>query len=355
MFRNKFLQSVIIFSIIISIFSNCKNSAPIESSSDKGTSILKGEKYRLSGSLSPMDIQLADSLLIIENYGDKYWFHVYNKNTLSLLGKFGLEGRGPSEYIAPLMMDQQMKIRDSSYLVVYDGSLRRVTIVNILKAIDNVNYHPKTFRFHGRKNFQLSMLASAVLVDDSLLIGTSGHNYIEGKYFCYDIINDKITWEPFYPIPKVEPRRMFLDDLYRNHSALRPDSSAIAAAFHYYKRIEILDKTGKLKRAIVFHQDKDPDFSDASSSVPKGSHTFFIFISVTQDYIYALDIDHDADSRKIIDTVSLIRTTWEDTGLDPDIFRMTPNVSKIAVDEENKMIYGANFLSEYIYIYKMSK
>ena len=354
MYKKRHILGLIIISII-TFSSTCKNSTRPVLVSNKGTYVLKGEKFRLSGSLCPTNIQLVDSLVIIQNYGDSYWFHVYSMNDLSLLGKFGMEGRGPSEYLAPLMLNQQMKIRDSSYLVIYDHTFRRVSIVNILKAIDNVNYHPKSLVLNNKTNFQQSILASAVLLNDSIIIGSSGNGPIEGKYFCYDIPNNKMTWIPFYPVPKITPRRQFLDDLYKNYSALKPDFTEIAAALLFYNRIDILDKTGKVKRTIDFGQYKEPDFSNADSWPPKGSHEFFTSISVSQDYVYALNIDLEVDSRIIVDTVSLIKARWEDDGSQPEIFKMTPKVGKIAIDEANKKIYGIDFLSEYIYIYKMGK
>ena len=225
--------------------------------------------------------------------------------------------------------------------------------MNILKAINNVNYHAKSIKLRNRKPFTISLIASAVLIDDSILIGTSGDNAIRGKFFRYDFSNDKLYWEPYYPIPAIAPGAMFLDDIYKNCSALKPDGSSIAVASLFYKRIDILDKAGKLKRAVVFDQEKDPDFSNADSWPPKGSHIFFKSISVSQDFIYALDTDHDVDSREIIDTVSVIKISWVENGIPPKIIKLTPKVGNIVVDEQSKKVYGTNFLSEYIYIYKM--
>lgn len=351
---NRLPQGVIILSFIISISSNCNNRRPEQPTTDKESFILKGERHRLSGSLSPMNLQVIDSLLIIQNYGDSFWFHVYNKNTLSLIGKFGLEGRGPSEYLMPYMMNQKMKINDSSYLIIYDNSTKHIDFVNILKAVNNLNYYPKSIRLRDRKPFMISSISSAILIDDSLFIGTSADNSIRGRFFRYDFSNDILNWEPYYPIPDISPKGMFLDDLYKNCSALKPDGSCIAVASLFYKRIDILDKTGKLKRAVVFEQEKDPDFSNADSWPPKGAHEFFTSVSVSQDYIYALNIDLKVDSREIIDTVSLIKISWDENGPSETI-KLTPKVGRIVVDETNKKIYGTTFLSEHIYIYKLDK
>ena len=143
------------------------------------------------------------------------------------------------------------------------------------------------------------------------------------------------------------------NDLYTSYLALRPNGNDIASASAFFNRIDILDRKGKLKRAIVFNQDKDPDFSKADSWPPKGSHFYFASISVSQDYIYALDIDIEVDNRETTDTVSLIKTTWEDKGILPETLRLTPKVGKIKVDEENNKIFGIRSFDSDVYIYEM--
>ena len=137
------------------------------------------------------------------------------------------------------------------------------------------------------------------------------------------------------PNPDIAPNGMFLDDIYRNCSALKPDGSSIAVASLFYKRIDILDKTGKLEHAVVFEQEKDPDFSNANSWPPKGAHEFFTSVSVSQDYIYALNIDLEVDSREIIDTVSLIKISWIENRILPKGFQ-TDTKSREDCSRRNK-------------------
>jgi hypothetical protein len=319
--------------------------------------LIVGKTEKLEGSLCPTDIQTIDSLIIIREYGDSYFFHIYNKNSLKLIGKFGREGRGPFEYHIPKMMTQNIKIRDSVFLLVYDDTRKRIDFINILEAINKTNYYPISISFKNKKIAESEIINSAVMTVDSFIVGNANINGInaekEGRFFCYDIYNDNMTWEPFYPIPKIEPSERAKGDLYTSRLALRPNGIDIAATSLFFKRIDILDKKGKLERSIIFNQNKEPDFSNADSWPPKGSHEYFTSISVSQDFIYALDIDIDVDNREIIDTVSLIKTSWEDKDGTPEIFKLTPRVLKIAVDEENKKVYGIQMCSSNIYIYDL--
>jgi len=355
--KNRLLFNTIIFIILISVSTDCKNGSTSGTKPSEGPQTLKGQKIELSSTFSTIDIEIVDSFLIILTYGDSYFFHVYNKNTLKLIGKFGKEGRGPFEFHLPHMMSQTDKQRDSSYLRIFDDTRKRIDIVNILGAINKSGDYYKSINFGNKNLTQADLIHSAVMPADSFVVGNPGSLIIGadygGKFFCYDIYNDKMTWEPYYPIPKIPPIERAKNDLYTSYLALRPNGNDIASASAFFNRIDILDRKGKLKRAIVFNQDKDPDFSKADSWPPKGSHFYFASISVSQDYIYALDIDIEVDNRETTDTVSLIKTTWEDKGILPETLRLTPKVGKIKVDEENNKIFGIRSFDSDVYIYEM--
>ena len=198
-------------------------------------------------------------------------------------------------------------------------------------------------------------MGTAVITADSFLIGTSRSNP-GGRFFCYDIYNNKLTWEPFYPIPKKKPLERRISDLYMCNLALRPTGKDIAAASLFFERIDILDKKGKMVRSIVFeNQNKEPDFSSSNRMPPKGAYEYFTSISVTQDYIYALNIDLDTDNKEIIDSVSLIKATWDDKGIPPEIFKLSPKVMQIAVDDNNQILYGIKYLTSELYIFDLKQ
>jgi len=356
MINNNIFFRLIIITIIAYFIIGCNNGTKPSPEPIVGNQPLKGQKIELSETLSPIDLEIIDSLIIFLTYGEPYFFHVYNKNTLKLIGKFGNEGRGPFEFHLPLMMSQKVKIRDSSYLVIFDDTRKRIDFVNILGAINTTNNYYKSINFWNKNLEQGDIIQSAVITSDSFIVGNSsiatGNAEYGGRFFCYDIYKDIITWEPFYPIPKIAPAKNSKGDLYKSYLALRPNGSDIAAASLFFKRIDILDKQGKLKRSIIFDQIKEPDFSKADSWPPKGSHQYFTSISVSQDYIYALDIDIDVDNPVSSDTVTIVKTTWEDKGVLPEIIKMTPRVGKMRVDEESKKIYGIRSFDSFLYIYE---
>ena len=92
--------------------------------------VIVGKVLNLEGVLSTRNIHIIDSLIIIQESGNTYNFTVYNKNTLKLIGKFGRQGRGPSEYNVPEMMKQKIIKRDSAYLIIYDYNNKRIDSIN---------------------------------------------------------------------------------------------------------------------------------------------------------------------------------------------------------------------------------
>lgn len=345
-----------IFIGIIILLSNCKNRSIPTPAQINESIVIKGQKEELSNTASAIDLEIIDSLLIFLCYGDQYKFHVYNKNTFQLIGKFGLEGRGPSEYVMPIILSQNLKIRDSSYLVIFDNVLRRISYVNILLELKNKKYYPKTINSRNRMISQLSIIKSGVISNDSLFIGSSGDGRnLEGSLFCYNINNDRLTWEPFNNTEKIPLYELNKHYLYASYLASRPDHRNIAAAALCTEKIDILDSKGKILRSFVFENKDKQDLSDSFSSPPKGSHQYFTSISVSQEFIYAIDIDLIIGDNNLQDTATLVKLSWDQDELPPTIYKIIPQVLKIEVDEENKRVIGLKPFSSFIYTYQMTQ
>lgn len=336
---------------------NSHNSTKVKSTIDKE---LKGIENPLSGSSCPMDIQIVDSLIIIRDKCDEFFYHVYNKNTLKLVGKFGRKGKGPSEYLFPSMTTQSIKKGDSSYIYIYDTSVNRIDAINILEAVNRVNYYPKTLKINKKDIREFAPLYSAVIVADSLIIGSTQNHLNKGRFFQYEITNGKISYQPYYPQVKITPHRLMLSHLYACKMALKPDGENIAVVSRYLKRIDILDKKGQYKRSIDFETlDEEPDFSSAQRIPPLKSHFYFDNVAVSKKFIYTVDID-----KKPIDNVTnmeptrdyifLYKIDWEGNYIEG--IKLTPRVLHIAVDEQNHKIYGVNeaYEKNSLFVYNMN-
>jgi hypothetical protein len=357
--KHRFNFFILTFIVIILLLLSCKNSSkrlPVKSTSDKE---LIGIEIPLSGSSCPIDIQIADSLIIIRDACDTFFYHVYNKNTLKLVGKFGKKGVGPFEYQFPFMMNQVNNNRNGPYVYIWDTHVNRIDCANVLKAINSGNYYPQTMKISKRNIRKIFPLSSAVVIADSFIVGGTQNDLGKGRFFCYEIANGELFWEPYYPLVDKTPQKSKLGILYSGKMALRPDRAYIAVASVYFKRIDILNTRCQLKRSVIFeNQNDEPDFTN-NSIPPADTYQYFCSITVSNNFIYALDRDkttkiYELNMKSIRDTICLYKVDWE--GNYVNRFKLTPRVLHIAVDEENHKIYGINeaYQSNSLFIYDMN-
>jgi hypothetical protein len=84
-----------------------------------------------------------------------------------------------------------------------------------------------------------------------------------------------------------------------------------------------------------------------------GKREYFTSVTATQDNIYGLNIDYVEGTPQKKDTVHLIKVTWDESGILPESFKLTPWVTKIEIDEENERIIGLSPLNSYVYVYNI--
>jgi hypothetical protein len=345
-------KNLIYFVLLILLSISCKNQVTTKLQINE---VIIGKEFTLDGTINPWTLQIQDSLIIIRDFGDSYCYHIHNKNTLKLIGKFGLNGRGPGEFIAPNFMYQ----KSGNLLYIYDNTRNIISVVNVLEAEDRLNYSPIHIDLNKKIIEEAFPLRSAVITSDSFIVGTSQNHFNLGRFFCYEISTGKIVWSPYFPNVSKTPHYMLQNELYSNRMALRPDGNDIAVASLYFKRIDILDKKGSFKRSIVFeNQYPEPDFTSNNQLPPKGANQYFQSMTVTQKSIYVLDKNRTTDISESIeqfnhDTITLFISNWDAINQPTKSYRLTPRIYDISIDEENNKIYGLRANSSSIYIYDL--
>lgn len=319
--------------------------------------VIIGKEFPLNGTFNPWSLQIIDSIILIRDFGDSYSYHVHNKNSLQLTGKFGMIGTGPGEYLSPDFMYQNQLSGDMLYF--YDNTRKNISFVSISEAKDRTNYSPRQIKLSKRIIEEAFPLRSAVITADSFIVGSSQNNLNLGRFFCYEIATGKIIWTPYFPEVSKKPHYMMQNELYSNRMSLRPDGNEIAAASLYFRRIDILDKKGVLKRSVIFEDRKpEPDFTSANSIPPKGANQYFQSIAVTQQYIYVLNKEKTTDVQESIeqfnnDTITMIITGWDKDNANIRSVKLTPRVFDVAIDKMDNKLYGLRANSSSIFIYDL--
>lgn len=355
--------NLILFNIIMLTMTtiSCNN---VEKGKSSDMKVLEGKVYHLESSLCPVDIQVINNLIILEESGDSYFYHAYNKESLKFIGKFAKNGRGPFEYLSPSMMYQAVEEDDSTYIYISDSRINRIDRVNVLDALSISNFQPQTTNTLRTKLREASSIISAVMTKDNYVVGTAKFNQKKGRFFCYDIKNDIISWEPYYPPVKIKPHENMIEELYAGKLALKPNGNEIAVAAKYFKRIDILDTRAKLLRSIVLNnQNDEPDFSSHQRVPPAKSFTYFVSISVSDKFIYALDyelnnVTNDSifdfySPRNSLKPILLYKIDWEGKYIHE--YKLIPRVYYISVDEQNQKIYGLQICNDSIVVFDLKR
>lgn len=354
-----FLLSCLLLIFFFEITS-CKNDQKFKSYTNDDE--LKGFEIPLSGSNCPSDIIIIDNVIIIKDLCDSYFFHIYDKGSYKLLGKFGKKGKGPLEYQNPKIIYQAVSDIDNPHLYVYDWILNKINKIDIMQAIYRDNYYPYRISISPSKFQKVNPSYSVVVPADSFITGTTANNLNRGRFFSYDIGRESFTYQPYYPETKITPHPVMLSSLYNCVMALKPDGEKIAVACRYLNRIDIIDKRGRYLKETVFETPGyEPDFSSKDRVPPLKSNIYFGSISVNSKFIYSLNMDKNVTSydldesnfKKKRDYIWLYKTDWE--GHFINRMKLKPRVLHIAVDEVNQKIYGINeaYESKSLFVYNL--
>ncbi|MCU4177645.1 hypothetical protein [Carboxylicivirga sp. N1Y90] len=91
--------------------------------------------------IQPKYVSVAGEYVIVTNSKGEFFFQVYNKYSLELVGLFGKRGRGPNEYLSPRIIKTYQG--DNDIMVdIYDSRNRKYCIVEINRAIEDHSYTP---------------------------------------------------------------------------------------------------------------------------------------------------------------------------------------------------------------------
>ncbi len=82
--------------------------------------------------LNPLVFELFDSIVLVNDPYDGYHFSVINANTKTLLFRSGKNGRGPEEFLYPIILEKM----SDSILQIVDCAAQKVCLYHIREIID---------------------------------------------------------------------------------------------------------------------------------------------------------------------------------------------------------------------------
>jgi len=281
------------------------------------------EPYLPSGMLQ------IDSLLIITNLKGKNVFQVYNTNRKKMIYQGGNFGKGPNEFITPLMMNQYIKKDGCIYFYLWDQSNNLFTI-DLNKLILGDNFVIKREKLSTKFGIQ-----SGLVKLDSTILGFSDGS--EGRTFEYNL-NSKETdlWDYYPRIKNMGTYSSY--DLYLLYSAFMAYNDRLNIILKsyvmYFNQLVFYTPSGNRIRTIKLP--KIDYILNRENVIDAPSYSFYLQHNDRNIYV-SYDDYVGKNQLKYKGSVNVF--DWEGN---PVTRYMIENkvISAFAVDEINRKIYG---------------
>lgn len=286
---------------------------------------------------------IKDSLFVLYDECSDTLFRVYSLNSFSLLKTFGMQGRGPLEFMYPVLVNDT---ENSDKLQIHDMVHFRFY---------NVNLKNDTFPYVSYQLPRKLIQTYNVNKVDSLYMATSATNASDSAlFFIYNDNSQKNINIPYVPefklILDVHP---LLDkrSIYSNNIRVSGEKNSIILAFKYFNLINFYDLNGRLKKSYSI-KNLIPPIDSREIDISEKTMVTFYQMYATPDFCYLLwrgkPISYDDSEAQ----AKIFVFDWE--GHLFHTYELPHLSSFIAVDEKNTFILGG-VLSEingFVEIYK---
>jgi hypothetical protein len=295
---------------------------------------LSGVKLKLDGIYTGA-VQVYDSLIYFTASAlfPDYFTYVFNTRTGKHINSVARRGQGPDEFIALTAAAQHYV--DSSICMWFYDYLRKECLL-----IDMVNNSiRKRFSISKLKNDREFPFVRVFILNDSLLLACNQGDdmYGEGvlipplyRIFNY-LTNEEVAKYEIYNSFRYNKRLMPPNCLY-SQDRMKPDKTKIGVVMNYLRQINIMDiETGKI---TGYRVKNTPDFDILEENSAFEYVTYYLWICVDDDYIFALLNTNDEKST-VIDVFDWNGNFKKELRLDKKIIDFT----SIGLDPVNKYLY----------------
>ncbi|MDD2381007.1 MAG: hypothetical protein WCY58_11310 [Mariniphaga sp.] len=275
---------------------------------------------------------IYDSLLIFIAECDSNLFHVYNKNSLKLITKFGTIGRGPYDFNFPFPFNSNTSssIKKQDYYF-FDLNLPRIISINFEKASNGYSLDECI----SSKTIDKQLFSSNELniVNDNVI--GQRLNSSDGLFFIYSHQSKGEKWIDY--IPKLRFNKKYIGDVYSG--TLCSNEKNIIYGSRYFDEILFFDSDGKLIKEYYFSEISKPILSKQYSGVAHEAKLYIVDIYGTSDYCYVLR--SGISMIKLKDSLNyptlVLKFNWNSTLISVMEIETLPQC--MCVDEEAKIMY----------------
>lgn len=288
--------------------------------------------------MKPSQLQIYDTLLITYNQGTEKFFHIFNLKSKKKVGECISMGQGPTEMIMPWF------VQNKEAVTIFDMGTSLVSKFTIEEFSTNPNPNP----------FQQIKLDAQVFSEVSLL----GDEFIGSLYrpesplYLFNNKGEKVKEFGAYPISKITYTDVEIIDAYR--SIITTNKKDKVAVCHFWSDlIDIYDKNGNLENRLHGPEHFFPHFKEyiegniITTQPVKGKYkdAFYSPISVGDEFFVLYNGKSLEEAGYNLLAKQIFVFSWN--GIPKKRYLLDQGVSRIAVDDINKKIYGISDDPEY--------
>ena len=282
-------------------------------------------------------LRIVDSILVIVNKEGDYFFEYYNCNNFELIGKYGIKGKGPGEFLYPLSTGEFIKKTLTETIIqVYDMHRRIISDINLHKSINEESYICKSYIL---KN-DLKNTGGVIFISDSL-IGIVPDQGVPSRFIIYNNIDHSINHIPFIPrLARWKIHRNNQYFLYATGGHCVYQNQFFIAAPGGNGQLDFFDLTGNYLKTIHICDNNYLKESKYPKSVMEidGFNVFYSDLQIVNEEIYALfSIIKLPDLEKI--TKSRIYV-FDLEGNPKKEYILDKEIHRFAIDPVNKRFIG---------------
>ena len=281
------------------------------------------ELMPLQGITNPIRVEVSHPFLILQNMiRTDSLFHIYNLTDCELKSAFGVEGRGPGEYVLPWLFHTQLPD-----VLIGNAGKNAVSRFEI-----NENGQP-VFKDVKQAN-SISYITDAAFINDSL-------------YVISAIDNDPslylLSWEDDLPRKTRQFRSSNITDFYEDpdQADVYANESRVVLCYYWKKQIDFMDIDLNLIKRVEFKFDYPTTVITPKEE--ENAKVTYVHAYLGKRYLYASFIGATWNDHRV--SQSALGTFLEVYDLDgKPVARYCLNGIRpvhFAVDEETFTLYGA--------------
>ena len=277
---------------------------------------------------------IKDSFIVLITSCDDNYFHIFNKNTLKLVRKFGKKGKAPFEFHFPQSYVTNTSSKfNCPEIDIYDVNLvkdYKIDIPGIASGLKEP-FEGITSQITNKK---LAFSNGLGVLQGNKIAGR-GLDESKGLFYIYDNISGSKRWIDYKP-------RFSIKDRYKMmayYGYLSSNSTRIVYASRFMDEVLFYNSDGELMNEHYFSSVKKPILSKKFSGVDEESMLYFVNSYGTPDFCYVIRLAYTAkDLHKSQDrTCKILSFDWD--GNLKNVYQYHSFPQCFCVDEATKTMY----------------